>query len=66
MTGTDIMEVACKDSTAAHPDLLGGRVSMIFDTITAINLTVRGMEVDVMKFGITAPSIRLKQALNEI
>jgi tripartite-type tricarboxylate transporter receptor subunit TctC len=36
-TGTDIMEVAYKGSTAAHPDLLGGRVSMIFDTITAIN-----------------------------
>lgn len=41
MTGTDIMEVAYKGSTAAHPDLLGGRVSMIFDTITAINPNVQ-------------------------
>jgi tripartite-type tricarboxylate transporter receptor subunit TctC len=40
-TGTDIMEVAYKGSTAAHPDLLGGRVSMIFDTITAINPNVQ-------------------------
>jgi tripartite-type tricarboxylate transporter receptor subunit TctC len=36
MTDTDILHVLYKGSTLAHPDLLGGRVSMIFDTITAI------------------------------
>ena len=36
MTATKMLHVAYRGSTAAHPDLLGGRTSMIFDTITAI------------------------------
>jgi tripartite-type tricarboxylate transporter receptor subunit TctC len=36
MTGTKMLHVAYRGSTAAHPDLLGGRTAMIFDTITAI------------------------------
>ena len=36
MTGTKMLHVPYRGSTAAHPDLLGGRTAMIFDTITAI------------------------------
>jgi len=36
MTGTKILHVPYKGSTAAHPDVISGRVSMIIDTITAI------------------------------
>ncbi len=36
MTDTQILHVPYKGSTAAHPDLIAGRTSMIFDTITAI------------------------------
>lgn len=36
MTGTKMQHVPYKGSSAAHPDLLGGRTAMIFDTIAAI------------------------------
>jgi tripartite-type tricarboxylate transporter receptor subunit TctC len=36
MTGTRMLHVPYRGSSAAHPDLLGGRTAMIFDTITAI------------------------------
>jgi tripartite-type tricarboxylate transporter receptor subunit TctC len=36
MTGTKMHHVPYKGSSAAHPDLLSGRTSMIFDTITAV------------------------------
>jgi tripartite-type tricarboxylate transporter receptor subunit TctC len=36
MTGTKMLHVPYKGSAAAHPDLIGGRTAMIFDTITAI------------------------------
>lgn len=36
MTGTKMLHVPYRGSSAAHPDLLGGRTAMIFDTITAI------------------------------
>lgn len=36
LTGVKILHVPYKGSTAAHPDLLGGRVSMMFDPVAAI------------------------------
>ncbi len=36
MSGTKMQGIPYKGSSAAHPDLLGGRVAMIFDTITAV------------------------------
>lgn len=41
MTGTQMTHVPYKGSTAAHPDLLGGRVDLMFDPIAAIALHVR-------------------------
>jgi tripartite-type tricarboxylate transporter receptor subunit TctC len=35
MTGLRILHVPYKGSTAAHPDLLGGRIDMMFDTLPA-------------------------------
>ena len=36
LAGVQILHVPYKGSTAAHPDLLGGRVSMMFDPVAAI------------------------------
>lgn len=36
LAGVRILHVPYKGSTAAHPDLLGGRVSMMFDPVAAI------------------------------
>ena len=36
MTGIDMLHVPYKGSTAAHPDLIGGRTSVMFDTVAAI------------------------------
>jgi tripartite-type tricarboxylate transporter receptor subunit TctC len=42
MTGIDMLHVPYKGSTAAHPDLIGGRTSMMFDTVAAIAPQVKG------------------------
>src|SRR5262245_13790576 len=36
MTGTTMLHVPYRGSSAAHPDLLAGRTAMIFDTVSAI------------------------------
>ncbi len=36
MSGTKMLHVPYKGSSAAHPDLIGGRTMMIFDTVSAI------------------------------
>ena len=36
MTGLDLLHVPYKGSTFAHPDLISGRASIMFDTITAV------------------------------
>jgi tripartite-type tricarboxylate transporter receptor subunit TctC len=41
MSGTKMLHVPYKGSSAAHPDLIGGRTMMIFDTISAIQAHVK-------------------------
>ena len=36
MAGVEILHVPYKGSTFAHPDLISGRVTMMFDTVTAL------------------------------
>lgn len=45
MAGIDILHVPYKGSTAAHPDLIGGQVSIMFDTIPAIQTHIRSGSV---------------------
>ena len=62
MTGTKMQHVPYKGSSAAHPDLLGGRTAMIFDTITAIqghvrSGAVRGIAVTTAKRSSAMPDL---------
>ncbi|APV50178.1 ABC transporter substrate-binding protein [Betaproteobacteria bacterium GR16-43] len=62
MTGTKMQHVPYKGSSAAHPDLLGGRTFIIFDPITAILPHVkagslRGIAVTSLKRSSGAPEI---------
>ena len=45
MSGVDMLHIPYKGSTLAHPDLLSGRVSMMFDTVAAINAQVKAGNV---------------------
>jgi tripartite-type tricarboxylate transporter receptor subunit TctC len=45
LAGVQILHVPYKGSTAAHPDLLGGRVSMMFDPVAAILPHIRAGRV---------------------
>jgi tripartite-type tricarboxylate transporter receptor subunit TctC len=49
--GIDILHVPYKGSTAAHPDLLAGQVSMMFDTIPAIQPHIRSGGVRALAVG---------------
>lgn len=42
MTGIDMVHIPYKGSTAAHPDLVGNRVSLMFDTVAAAAPQVKG------------------------
>ena len=42
MTGIDMVHIPYKGSTAAHPDLVGNRVSLMFDTVAAEAPQVKG------------------------
>ena len=39
--GIDLLHVPYKGSSSAHPDLIGGQVSLMFDTIPAIQMHIR-------------------------
>jgi tripartite-type tricarboxylate transporter receptor subunit TctC len=57
-----MLHVPYRGSTAAHPDLLGGRTAMIFDTITAIQPHVqsggvRGLAVTTIKRSPSQPNL---------
>jgi len=60
--GIDLLHVPYKGSTAAHPDVIAGRTSMIFDTVPAIFPHVksglaRGLAVTTTKRVAIAPDI---------
>jgi tripartite-type tricarboxylate transporter receptor subunit TctC len=41
MAGVDMVHVPYKGSTLAHPDLISGRTTVMFDTVAAINVQVK-------------------------
>ena len=45
MTGIDMLHIPYKGSTLAHPDLMSGRVSVMFDTVAAIASQVKAGNV---------------------
>lgn len=62
MAGIDMLHIPYKGSTLAHPDLLSGRVSIMFDTVAAINTqvksgNVRALAVTTAKRAAIAPEI---------
>ena len=62
MSGTKMLHVPYKGSSAAHPDLMGGRTSMIFDTISAIQQhvssgAVRGLAVTTIERSPAVPDL---------
>lgn len=52
LAGVQILHVPYKGSTAAHPDLIGGRVSMMFDPVAAILPHIKAGRVRVI--GVTS------------
>lgn len=42
MAGVDIAHVPYKGSTAAHPDLIAGRTTLMFDTVAAVAPQIKG------------------------
>jgi tripartite-type tricarboxylate transporter receptor subunit TctC len=62
MAGIEMTHVPYKGSTAAHPDLLSGQVSIMFDTVTAIQPhvktgAVRALAVTTAKRSSVVPDI---------
>lgn len=45
MAGVDATHIPYKGSTLAHPDLISGRVSLMFDTVAAIKVQVKAGSV---------------------
>ncbi|MEJ8855765.1 tripartite tricarboxylate transporter substrate binding protein [Variovorax robiniae] len=41
MTGLDMAHIPYKGSTLAHPDLISGRTSLMFDTVAAANVQIK-------------------------
>jgi len=62
MAGIDMVHVPYKGSTLAHPDLISGRTSLMFDTVAAINTQVksdkvRALAVTTAKRSAAAPDV---------
>ena len=62
MSKTKMQHVPYKGSSAAHPDLLAGRTSMIFDTVTAIRAHVKAGSVR----GIAVTTLARSSAVPEL
>ena len=62
MSKTRMQHIPYKGSSAAHPDLLSGRTSMIFDTVTAIRSHVRSGAVR----GIAVTTLNRSSAVPEL
>ena len=45
MAGLDITHIPYKGSTLAHPDLISGRTSLMFDTVAAVNVQIKANRV---------------------
>jgi tripartite-type tricarboxylate transporter receptor subunit TctC len=56
MAGVNILHVPYKGSSAAHPDLIGGQVSIMFDTIAAVSPHIRSGAVRALAVGGVARS----------
>ena len=62
MTGTKMLHVPYRGSSAAHPDLIAGRTAMIFDTVSVIQEhvksgTVRGLAVTTLTRSNAVPDL---------
>ncbi|SRR5258706_2420456 len=62
MAGLDMVHIPYKGSTAAHSDLMGGRTSLMFDTVAAISPhvksgKVRALAVTTAKRSAAAPDV---------
>jgi tripartite-type tricarboxylate transporter receptor subunit TctC len=53
MTGIDMTHIPYKGSTAAHPDLISGQMSMMFDTVAAVMQHVKSGAVKAL--AVTTP-----------
>jgi tripartite-type tricarboxylate transporter receptor subunit TctC len=62
MAGIDMVHIPYKGSTVAHPDLISGRTSLMFDTVAAINTqikagTVRPLGVTTLQRSSVLPAV---------
>jgi tripartite-type tricarboxylate transporter receptor subunit TctC len=62
MSGTKMQHIPYKGSSAAHPDLMAGRTTMIFDTVSAIRQhvesgAVRGLAVTTVERSAAVPGL---------